>query len=113
MTDSEEIDDQKMPLLDHIVELRNRLVYSVAAFLIAFVVCYVFAADIFAFLVRPLAEAMQDESNRRLIYTGLTEAFVTYIKVAMFGALFLSFPVVASQIWMFVAPGLYRNERRA
>jgi sec-independent protein translocase protein TatC len=113
MTDHDEIDDSKMPLLDHIVELRNRLVYSVAAFFVAFIVCYIFAGDIFGFLVRPLANAMHDEANRRLIYTGLTEAFVTYIKVAMFGAAFLSFPIVAVQIWMFVAPGLYRHERRA
>lgn len=113
MTGGGDIDDRKMPLLEHIVELRNRLIYSIVAFLAAFVFCYIFAADIFAFLVHPLANLMQDESNRRLIYTGLTEAFVTYIKVAMFAALFVSFPIVASQIWMFVAPGLYRNERRA
>jgi sec-independent protein translocase protein TatC len=113
MTEPQDIDDPKMPLLDHVIELRNRLVLSVAAFLVAFVVCYLFAADIFAFLVQPLANAMHDETNRRLIYTGLTEAFVTYIKVAMFAALFLSFPIVASQIWMFVAPGLYKRERRA
>lgn len=113
MAPGDDIDDRKMPLLEHIIELRNRLIYSIVAFLVAFVVCYIFAPDIFGFLVRPLANLMPDEGNRRLIYTGLTEAFVTYIKVAMFAALFVSFPIVASQIWMFVAPGLYRNERRA
>lgn len=109
----DEIEGTKMPLLAHLIELRNRLVFSVVAFLLAFGVCYYFAADIFAFLVRPLAEAMTEGANRRLIYTGLTEAFVTYLKVAMFAGLFLSFPIVAGQIWMFVAPGLYKNERRA
>jgi len=113
MTDTRDLEDRKMPLLDHVIELRNRLIWSVAAFIIAFGVCYYFAADIFGFLVQPLAAAMRDEAHRRLIYTGLTEAFVTYIKVAMFAALFVSFPVVASQIWMFVAPGLYKHERRA
>lgn len=108
-----ELNEHKMPLLAHLIELRNRLVFSVIAFLIAFGVCYYFAADIFAFLVRPLADAMPEAANRRLIYTGLTEAFVTYLKVAMYAGLFVSFPVIAVQIWMFIAPGLYKNERRA
>ncbi|MGB8274152.1 MAG: twin-arginine translocase subunit TatC [Alphaproteobacteria bacterium] len=102
-----------MPLLDHLVELRNRLLYSVVGFLAAFVLCYVYSEQIFAFLVRPLADILHDQTGRRLIYTGLTEAFFTYVKVAMFGALFVSFPVVASQLWMFIAPGLYKNERKA
>ncbi len=110
---ADDIDDRKMPLLAHLIELRNRLVFSVIAFVIAFGACYYFAADIFAFLVRPLAEALPEGANRRLIYTGLTEAFVTYLKVAMYAALFVSFPVVAGQIWMFIAPGLYKNERHA
>ena len=111
--DKDDIDAHKMPLLAHLIELRNRLVIAVLAFLVAFGVCYYFAADIFAFLVRPLAQAMPEAANRRLIYTGLTEAFVTYLKVAMYAGLFLSFPIVAGQIWMFIAPGLYKNERRA
>lgn len=109
----DDIDDRKMPLLAHVIELRNRLVISVLAFLVAFGVCYYFSADIFAFLVRPLAAALPDAANRRLIYTGLTEAFVTYLKVGMYAGLFVSFPIVASQIWIFIAPGLYKNERRA
>ena len=109
----DDIDERKMPLMAHIIELRNRLVYSVVAFLIAFGICYYFAADIFAFLVRPLAHVLPEGANRRLIYTGLTEAFVTYLKVAMYAAIFVSFPIIASQIYMFVAPGLYKNERRA
>ncbi len=108
-----DIDDRKMPLLEHLIELRNRLIYSIVAFLAAFVACYYFADQIFAFLARPLAEIVGPGSNQRLIYTNLTEGFVTYIKVAMFAALFVSFPIVASQIWMFVAPGLYKNEKRA
>ena len=110
---AKDIDDSKMPLLDHLIDLRNRLIYAVAALLVAFVIAYFFAQDIFAFLVRPLANALEGETGRRLIYTGLAEAFFTYVKVAFFAALFLSFPIVASQIWMFVAPGLYKHERRA
>jgi sec-independent protein translocase protein TatC len=109
----DEIEESKMPLLDHLVELRNRLVYSVAALIVAFVVSYVFADDVYAFLVRPLADVFEGETGRRLIYTGLAEAFFTYLKVAFFAALFVSFPVVASQLWMFVAPGLYKYEKRA
>jgi sec-independent protein translocase protein TatC len=103
----------KMPLLDHLIELRNRLLYSVVALLASFVVCYFFSEHIFGFLVRPLAKAFDDSSGRRLIFTALHEAFFTYIKVAFYAALFISFPVIAIQIWKFVAPGLYRNERRA
>lgn len=102
-----------MPLLDHLIELRDRLVLAVAFFGVAFAGCYVVSEQIFAFLVRPLAEILGNEPHRRLIYTGLTEAFFTYLKVSLFAALSVSFPVFAIQIWRFVAPGLYRNERRA
>lgn len=102
-----------MPLLEHLIELRNRLMYAVGAYLLAFFVCYLFAEDLFAFLVQPLADAFHGETGRRLIFTGLAEAFFTYIKVALFAALLVAFPLVASQVWMFVAPGLYRNEKRA
>jgi sec-independent protein translocase protein TatC len=109
-----EAGDRGMPLLEHLIELRNRLMVSVAAIFVAFIGCYIFAADIYDFLVRPLAEILnQQGGNRRLIYTALHEAFFTYIKVSFFAALFLSFPFVAAQFWKFVAPGLYRNERRA
>ncbi|MFZ0693118.1 MAG: twin-arginine translocase subunit TatC [Alphaproteobacteria bacterium] len=110
---SDDINDRKMPLLEHIIELRNRLIYAIVAFFVAFAVCYYFADHIFAFLLKPLADAMQNETNPHVIYTNLTELFVTYIKVAAFAALFVSFPIVAAQIWMFVAPGLYKNERGA
>src|SRR3954469_20076873 len=101
-----------MPLLDHLIELRTRLMYSFLAVFAAFLVCYYFSADIYAFLVRPLANLLGNE-GRRMIYTGLTEAFFTYVKVAFWAGTFLSFPIIASQLWMFVAPGLYRHERNA
>ena len=109
------IDDKPMPLLDHLIELRRRLIWSISAFMIAFFVCYHFSGAIYSFLVRPLADILQHQtgSDRRLIFTALTEAFFTYLKVAVFGAAFFSFPIVASQLWLFVAPGLYRSEKRA
>lgn len=113
MREDEDIEDKKMPLLDHLIELRNRLMWSVGAILVAFGICYYFSADIYNFLTRPLAEALGDREGRRMIFTDLTEAFFTYIKVAFWAATLLSFPIIASQIWIFVAPGLYRNERRA
>jgi sec-independent protein translocase protein TatC len=110
---SEGVEDQKMPLLDHLIELRNRLIYSVAALLVGFLACYAFAEYIFAFLVSPLAEVIGQQEGRRMIFTGLTETFFTYVKVAFFAGAFLSFPFVATQLWMFIAPGLYRNEKFA
>ena len=110
----EALDQTKMPLLDHLVELRRRLLRSVIAILVLFFVCYYFSADIYDFLVRPLADILNElGGDRRLIFTALHEAFFTYIKVAFFAALFLSFPFIATQIWMFIAPGLYKNEKRA
>ena len=111
--DDEEIDDKKMPLLDHLIELRNRLTWSVLALVIAFVVCYYFSRDIYGFLTRPLAHALEGQTGRHMIFTDLTEAFFTYMKVAFWAAAFISFPIIATQLWMFVAPGLYRNERKA
>ncbi|MFL5337375.1 MAG: twin-arginine translocase subunit TatC [Geminicoccaceae bacterium] len=110
-----DIDEREMPLLDHLVELRNRLMYSAAAILVGFLVCYVFAADIYEFLVRPLARIYADlgYTDRRMIYTGLTEAFFTYIKVAFWAGTFITFPFVATQLWLFIAPGLYKNEKEA
>lgn len=110
-----DIDEREMPLLDHLLELRNRLVYSAIAVLLGFGVCYFFAADIYAFLVRPLAQIYESmhRTDARMIYTGMTEAFFTYIKVAFFAGAFLTFPFVATQLWLFIAPGLYRNEKEA
>jgi sec-independent protein translocase protein TatC len=108
-----ELDDRQMPLLDHLIELRNRLMYSCGAILIGFVICYFFSEQIYAFLVRPLADIYHGEAGRRMIYTGLAEAFFTYVKVAFWAGAFLAFPFVAAQLWMFIAPGLYRNEKQA
>jgi sec-independent protein translocase protein TatC len=109
------IHDKPMPLLDHLVELRRRLMWSIAAFFICFVVCYHFSAQIYGFLAQPLVDILEKQSGtpRRLIFTQLYEVFFTYLRVAFFGAAFLSFPVIASQVWLFVAPGLYRSEKRA
>lgn len=109
------INDTPMPLLAHLVELRRRLMWSGAALFVCFIFCYHFSTQIYSFLAQPLADILQSRtgSDRRLIYTALYEAFFTYIKVAFFGGAFLAFPVIASQIYLFVAPGLYRSEKRA
>jgi sec-independent protein translocase protein TatC len=108
-----ELEDGRMPLLDHLVELRNRLMWSAAAILVAFIVCYQFKETIYRFLAHPLAQIFAGEPGRKMIFTGLTEAFFTYIKVSLWAAVCLAFPIVAVQIWKFVAPGLYKTERRA
>ena len=102
-----------MPLLDHLVELRRRLLYACLALLIAFFGCFYFAQHIFNFLAQPLADILIRETGHRFIYTDLTEVFFTQVKVALFGAACVTFPVFAGQIWAFVAPGLYKNERQA
>ena len=109
----DEVEAQKMPLIQHLVELRNRLLWSIGALVIGFVLCYLVAEEIYEFLVQPLADVMEGEEGRRLIYTGLHEAFFTYLKVAFFGSVCITFPIVAGQIWAFIAPGLYKHERRA
>lgn len=111
--DEAHIEASRAPLLDHLIELRRRLIWSLLGFVVAFFFCYAFAEQIYGFLTQPLAHALEGQPGRRMIYTALYEAFFTYIKVAAFGALCLSFPVIASQIWMFVAPGLYRSEQKA
>ena len=107
-------DERSMPLLDHLIELRSRLLTSAIAILVLFFICYYFAPDLYNFLVAPLADVLEKMGGqRRLIFTALHEAFFTYIKVAFFAALFLSFPFIAIQIWIFIAPGLYKNEKKA
>lgn len=107
-------DERAMPLFDHLIELRTRLMHSAIAILVLFFISYYFSPQLYDFLVAPLADVLHKMGgNRRLIFTALHEAFFTYIKVAFFAALFLSFPFVAIQIWMFIAPGLYKNEKRA
>lgn len=110
----EEMDNNKMPLMDHLIELRQRLIKAFVSIIVVFFVCYYFSEDIYSFLVRPLAEILSESGgNRRLIFTALHEAFFTYIRVAFFAALFVSFPFIAIQIWKFIAPGLYKNEKHA
>ncbi len=104
-----EIDDSKAPLMEHLVELRRRLLWSLAALVIAFAACLTVSRKIFAVLVQPLLAAGQG----RLIYTDIFEAFFVEIKVALFAALMIAFPVIATQMWRFVAPGLYAKEKRA
>ncbi len=107
-------DDSRAPLLEHLIELRRRLLRCLIAVVVLFFVCYYFAPDIYQFLVRPLADVLDDMGgNRRLIFTALHEAFFTYIKVAFFAALFIAFPFIAMQLWLFVAPGLYKHEKSA
>lgn len=112
MSDSDDIDQSTAPLLDHLVELRNRLVKAILAFAAAFGVCFYFAGEIFGVLVQPLVEAFP-QGEGRLIYTRLYEAFFVEVKVALFGAFIVAFPIIANQLWLFVAPGLYKNEKRA
>ncbi|MBV9556740.1 MAG: twin-arginine translocase subunit TatC [Pseudolabrys sp.] len=108
----EDIEATKAPLMEHLVELRSRLIKALIAFAVMFGVCFVFAKTIYNVLVWPFVWVAGPE-NSKFIYTALLEYFVTQLKLAMFGAAFLSFPIVAAQIYKFVAPGLYRNERKA
>ena len=104
-----DIDDTKQPLLDHLIELRRRLLWCLATLVVAFFVCFHFAPQIYAILVQPLRHAGQG----KLIYTDVFEAFFTQVKVGLFAALMVSFPVIATQLWRFVAPGLYAKEKSA
>jgi sec-independent protein translocase protein TatC len=118
MADIEEedpINDKPMPLLEHLMELRRRLMWSIGAFIVCFLGAYYFSNRIYFFLAEPLANVLREQGNPdpHLIYTQLYEAFFTRIKVAFFAGAFISFPVIANQIWLFVAPGLYRSEKRA
>lgn len=106
-----EIDADKKPIIEHLTELRKHLLWSFAALIAATVICFFFVEEIYGFLAAPLANAMGTEDTQRMIYTGLTEGFFTYMKLAFFSGLFLSFPVIAVQIWRFVAPGLYKGEK--
>lgn len=113
----ETYNDQPMPLMAHLIELRQRLLYAFGALVIGFIICFIFSEGLFNFLVAPLSEILLErgleEGYRRLIYTDLTEVFFTYIKVAFFFGAFITCPIFLSQIWLFVAPGLYRHEKRA
>ncbi len=108
----DDIDDSKAPLLEHLVELRTRLIRSAIAILVLFFACYFVAETIYGFLVQPLAE-LYDREGARLIFTALHEVLFTYVKVAFFTALFIALPFVSMQLWLFIAPGLYKNEKMA
>jgi sec-independent protein translocase protein TatC len=110
--DEKEIEASKAPLMTHLIELRSRLIKALLAFFIAAAACFFFAKSIYNILVWPYVWVAGPE-NTKFIYTALLEYFITQLKLSLFGAAFISFPVVAAQIYMFVAPGLYRNERQA
>lgn len=100
-------------LMGHLLELRKRLMWVILTMVVGTALCFGFVEPIYGFLVNPLAEAMGGSGSQRLIYTGLTEAFFTYMKVAFFAGIFLTFPVLLTQLWLFIAPGLYKKEKRA
>ncbi len=108
-----EFDDSRAPLMEHLIELRRRLIWSFGALFAAFGVCFYFAGEIFGFLVQPLIAGFGGPGQGRIVYTKLYEAFFVEVRVAFFAAFFLAFPVIANQIWAFVAPGLYAKEKRA
>ena len=113
MSDEEDIEATKAPLIEHLIELRRRLIWSLLAIFVAFLVCFYFAKPIYNLLLFPYRLAAGTDAPIEMIYTAPQEFFFTEIKLALFGAIFIAFPVIASQIYMFVAPGLYRSERQA
>jgi sec-independent protein translocase protein TatC len=111
--DEAALDATKAPLMEHLLELRKRLIYAVIGFGICFAVSFAFSTQIFNILTAPLHEALRGRSNDHLIYTALTEVFFTKVKIGMFGGLCFGFPVIAWQIWAFIGPGLYKHEKNA
>ena len=112
---SDDIEASRAPLINHLIELRDRLKWAVIFFFLSFCVCYYFASNLYDFLVQPLYNIYVEKGieNPRMIYTALTEAFFTFLKVSFYGALFISFPVIALQLYKFAAPGLYKQEKQA
>ena len=104
---------EEMSLIDHLTELRKRLLWSFLYIIIIFIICFYFASDLFYFLAQPLVDLLQTDKGQGFIYTALQEAFFTELKIAFFFALFFAFPLIAIQIWKFIAPGLYRSEKNA
>ncbi len=99
--------------VEHLTELRSRLIRSIIYLFVFFILCYIFAEDIYSFLLSPYAEAVKDDPiSRRMIFTALHETFITYLKVSFFASMFISSPIILTQIWKFIAPGLYKNEKR-
>lgn len=113
MSTTDSIDLSRAPLLSHLIELRRRLLLCLFAFGIAFAGCYFVVEHIYQFLMQPLVNTLGDESGRRMIYTGLHEAFVTYLKLSFFAALFITLPLILIQLWRFIAPGLYQREKHS
>jgi len=111
--DEAALDATRAPLLEHLIELRKRLIWAMLSFAVCFVICFAFSMPIFNFLTEPLHHALKGQPNDHLIYTALTEVFFTQVKIGMFGGVCLGFPAIAAQLWIFVAPGLYKHERRA
>lgn len=110
----DEVDASKAPLIEHLIELRARLIWCVIALVVAMIACYVVAEDIYLFLTAPLLHIMQDRGQDAvMIFTAPQEAFFTYLKLSLFGGFFFAFPIIATQVWLFVAPGLYRDEKAA
>ena len=109
--DDRKVDEEQQPLIEHLMEFKKRLLIAVGAWVVAIIISYFFAEEFYAFLVRPLAEA-SDETTRRMIYTSLIEAFFTYLKLSMTLGLALAFPIIAAQLYYFLAPGLYKREKK-
>ncbi len=107
----DDVEASRAPLLDHLIELRTRLIKVMLAFIVGFAVCFFFSTDIFNLLVDPYNRIVTAEGGAHLIYTAPQEFFITKLKLSMFGAIFLAFPIIAAQVYMFVAPGLYKHER--
>ncbi len=115
LTDSQEesqMEEGQLSFVDHLSELRRRLIYSLLFVFGFFIICFIFAAEIFNFLALPLTHALTGEEQRRLIFTALPEKFLTEVKVALYAAFFISFPFIANQVWAFIAPGLYKSEKK-
>ena len=107
-------DIKQASFVEHLTELRSRLIKSIIYLFIFFLICYLYSEEIYSFLLAPYSNAVRDdESNRRMIFTALQETFITYLKVSFFAAMFVASPIILTQIWKFIAPGLYKNEKKA
>jgi len=112
--DAAELDHSAAPLLEHLIELRRRLIWVAVYILVAFVVCFYFNEEIYVFLAQPFVDvSLKYGQDAKMIYTGMHEAFFVYLKISFFAAFCLTFPLISIQLWKFVAPGLYGNERKA
>jgi sec-independent protein translocase protein TatC len=115
MSTPDDIDDSSAPLIEHLAELRNRLIWAVSSFIVAMILCFVVAEPILDFLLQPIEQAMRDLGNPNPVmqYTAPQEYFFTLVRISMVGGLAVSFPMIGYQMWRFIAPGLYRSEKAA